>query len=572
MADERRLAICIKGGISLGAYEAGALTQTLAMIANHNTVQKKTNDGRMPFWYIDAFSGASAGAMTAFGTLLTLLDSKDSHLHEMWVTKAALSTLAPEHPGSDVDLSYTKGDTLLAASALDYLASDFSSCPARVTNWHGAMRPSGDTIKLIFTLSDLDGEPQPLDSLNGAPLGYREYADAMSWHVTIDGSGNVSVNAGDTCAVGLSTNTDSGSAWRAALQTAIAAGTFPLAFAQRGLYRKMPNAIGKYYTDGGMFDNDPVGKLINLVHDIDWSSDNPAYQDSQRRFLIVHTEPCDLSVPSHEPPYPTRDLAPLKFIGKLLPAFMNEQMQSGMRGITEVNRCLEQRKAILNRLARVAMQQGTLSGQPSFETVLSTLAEARKLTQKKFDKLRGFLIPDLRDLDSVLYDYVTKMPAPAQSFFCQLALLFDLSYDVADKVPIKPILIAPTGPLAGDPLYAFAGFFSRRLREFDFTRGTHDAFLAWKAISERPEHEFTIDGIEEPPPGDFAQATRDAVSVPSEYQDSADQFKKRIKAVVSRIFDELGESAQGHPLAKLYLYVLHGMADLGVGSITNGSD
>jgi hypothetical protein len=214
----------------------------------------------------------------------------------MWVEKAALSSLAPESDAR-ADDSYKQGDTLLAASALDDLASEFSTFPMRVTKGHGALRPGGETIKLVFTLSNMDGEPTPIDSLNRAALGFREYADAMRWEVSIDWQGNVSVNAPDARAVGT-VNNDSGAAWHAALQAAIAAGSFPLAFAQRGLYRYRPNAVGQYYSDGGLFDNDPVGKLIELAHEIDWSPAHGEYQDRQRRYLIVHTQPSDLSVPS----------------------------------------------------------------------------------------------------------------------------------------------------------------------------------------------------------------------------------------------------------------------------------
>src|SRR5262249_5433339 len=158
-----------------GAYEAGVLTQTLAMIANHN---QQCMTKQLPPWYIDAFAGASAGAMTALGAALTLIDSNESHLHEMWVEGADLSTLAPVELSVSADESYRAGHTLLAAGALDALAKSAKliSVPVRLTKWHGALRPGGDTIRLVFTLSNLDGEPRKLDSLNGAALGYREYA------------------------------------------------------------------------------------------------------------------------------------------------------------------------------------------------------------------------------------------------------------------------------------------------------------------------------------------------------------------------------------------------------------
>ncbi|MGD0076602.1 MAG: hypothetical protein ABSD31_20075 [Candidatus Binataceae bacterium] len=560
--DERRLAICIKGGISLGAYEAGVLTQTLAMIANHNG---QCNAKQLPPWYIDAFAGASAGAMTALGTALTLIDCNDSHLHEMWVEGADLSALAPDKSSVSADESYKAGHTLLAAGALDALAKSakLTQVPARLTKWHGALRPGGDTIELVFTLSNLDGQPQRLDSLNDAQLGYREYADRMKWQVTIDGFGNVMVRADDARGVGQLGSTDSGTAWLAAVQAGIAAGSFPLAFAQRGLYRypHPPEPVGVFYSDGGIFDNDPVGELINVAHDIDWSPAHPAYEDTQRRFLIVHTESVDLSVQTFGPLNQTRDLPVLDFLGKLIPAFMSEQMQSGLRGITQVNKLFDQRLQTLNRLATLAMQPASLGWQAALDVMLPMLARMRDLSDK-LDLLRGYLIGDLEDVDPVLHDFVIKMPAASQMLFRDLALLFDLAYDIADKVKIDPILIAPTGPLAGDPLYAFAGFFWQTLRAFDFGRGQHDAFLAWKAIAERTR-EFTIEGMEEPPANDtLPEKDQNAVADTSPYEASAQVFKERVKKVMDETFEELENRAKG--LAALGINMAQLLADVGL--------
>src|ERR1035441_9665560 len=103
MAEERRLAICIKGGVSLGAYEAGVLAETLELIANNNS-----RPNTIP-WYIDTLAGASAGSMTAVATACTLLNNTSDYLAEMWVYKAKLSTLAPDSP-NDTDKGYQSGD------------------------------------------------------------------------------------------------------------------------------------------------------------------------------------------------------------------------------------------------------------------------------------------------------------------------------------------------------------------------------------------------------------------------------------------------------------------------------
>ena len=60
-------------------------------------------------------------------------------------------------------------------------------------------------------------------------------------------------------------------AWSALVQTAIASGSIPFAFAPRDLRRWIGGAwLDQYFQDGGIYDNDPIGQTINKAHDIDW--------------------------------------------------------------------------------------------------------------------------------------------------------------------------------------------------------------------------------------------------------------------------------------------------------------
>lgn len=291
------------------------------------------------------------------------------------------------------------------------------------------------------------------------------------------------------------------------------------------------------------------------------------YQDNQRRFLVVHTAPADAAANSIEAMAPMKVLNPIDLARKLVPAFVNESMESGLRGITAVNRSLVQRIAVLNRFAKLAATSGASAGTSPLSAAISTLADVRGLSSDQVAQLRGFLVPDLKDSDPVLYDYVTKLPAVVQEAFRDYAILFDLSFDVADKVPISPILIAPMAgeSLSGDPLFAFAGFFSQSLRQFDFARGRHDAFEAWEAISKRPEGDFTVEGADPPPDVGQPQPDTDAPASSNEYEKGLEVFQERLKAVIDSAVDELKkESGLAEGVA---LSVLEIIAKLGVGSI-----
>ena len=57
-----RIALTISGAVSLGAFEGGALA---ALITGVQAAQRLATDRQQPDLRIDAFGGASAGAITA---------------------------------------------------------------------------------------------------------------------------------------------------------------------------------------------------------------------------------------------------------------------------------------------------------------------------------------------------------------------------------------------------------------------------------------------------------------------------------------------------------------------------
>ena len=87
---ERRLAITIKGAVSLGAYEAGAIEETLRLIAYNNSQANS-----IP-WYIDAACGASAGSMTSAMVAAALVRGDTGVMRRTWVSGVSIGMLAPE--------------------------------------------------------------------------------------------------------------------------------------------------------------------------------------------------------------------------------------------------------------------------------------------------------------------------------------------------------------------------------------------------------------------------------------------------------------------------------------------
>jgi hypothetical protein len=118
--------------VSLGAYEAGALTETLRLLEFNNAQPGCTK------WYIDALTGASAGSITAALVALALINSGSNYLKTVWMEAISLAALSP----SENSHNPSDGYYLLAASKLDELAARYVQFPVSVSR-HPALR-SGD--------------------------------------------------------------------------------------------------------------------------------------------------------------------------------------------------------------------------------------------------------------------------------------------------------------------------------------------------------------------------------------------------------------------------------------------
>jgi predicted acylesterase/phospholipase RssA len=490
---ERRLAISIKGGVSLGAYEAGALFETLRLIQHNNSlpIDKSAK------WYIDVLSGASAGSITSAMVGLALIDQNSNYLYNIWVQQLSFATLLPPANSANPADNYY----LLDAARLDALANQYFSFPSRVDR-HPALRGENAELRLRFTLSRVNPDVRIVQTVDSAPLTIDEYAQNASFIVKIDQTNKLSLQA---CGIAAANYTGpngtviGADAWTALQQAAIASGSFPLAFTPRGLrvWDSERRWLDVTFIDGGLFDNDPVGQAINLAHDIDWSPGNN-FDDNDRRYLIIHTAPS--TSPVLLPNVPDSYALLVNLIGSFL---TESTTTSGLRGILIVDKEFARRSAFLETLARQAAI-GPVSVLPP--GLLSELAEWRGIAvPEQLNFLMSVLIPDLAQTDPELFAIVNAFSAENKANFSALALAMDLALDLADKVKIDPILIAPKAPpgaapgvaiLAGEQLYGFGGFLVADFRNRDFEQGRFDAWQTWSGIARDP-NEFTM-----PPAGD----------------------------------------------------------------------
>jgi predicted acylesterase/phospholipase RssA len=179
MAKVRRLATTIKGGVSLGAYEAGALHQTLALIARNNAIDGSTK------WYVDVITGASAGSMTAASTAVALIAGPNVNppnpFYSAWVQDVSVSALMPAGNSNITD-------NLFDATRLDQIAARNVRLSFNALHPHPAFNPA--TVLLIrsrpisrapTSLSTVQRSPRsPSKPTGWLPIGTRLYRKVHS--------------------------------------------------------------------------------------------------------------------------------------------------------------------------------------------------------------------------------------------------------------------------------------------------------------------------------------------------------------------------------------------------------
>jgi predicted acylesterase/phospholipase RssA len=550
---ERRLAIAIKGGVSLGAYEAGVIAETLFLLDYNN--QNNTSVK----WYVDALAGASAGGMTSAVLAMMLLngsltgaapDDDKNLLKKVWVKTISLDVL---DPANKVGLS---DNFMFASGAIDKIAGDNIKFPSTVAP-HRALRDArganGAHIALALTHSRLGQGLQAVPTFTGTEFFFNEHAALSRFDIRIkpNAAGILAAAFTGNGVSALSqpangTALDSGGAFAGMISCAIACGAFPFAFAPRALalMDDQNNWSLDYFTDGGLYDNDPVGQAINLAHEIDWGPDADDFSDTERRYLTIEPEPGQ--DPDNWPPAPQLlsgtnmlNVDPLTMVGRILGGALQELQQSGVRGIPEVNRRVKIRQDLIAQLEYyIHVASGDLALPSWLPDMVNDIGKSRGLSTEQMNYFRAHFIPDLEVEAPVAYGGARSLPPKRQQLFAEFGLLIDLAMDVTDKVAFEPILVNPKAELAGDPLYAFKGFFDVRIRQHDFAQGIADALEVWQGVQGREGRQVLKLPNRDLPPMPAAPDIGDA---------DLDRVKARLETIINSAIGGLPD------LEKLYV-------------------
>ncbi len=272
----KKLAITISGAVSLGSYEAGVLYEVIRAIGLHNTNEIASPENQI---FIDVLTGASAGGMTATIAAQKLMyeanslaDASANAFYLPWVAEIDIKRLLQTGGADDAMSIFSSG--VVVDISRKYLTARYTSHMRPPVNRHPALDP--ENLKLGLAMTNLNGLDYAANLRPSGELVYTRFKDRLIKEF------DVTKPADD----------DNDTVWEALRNAAVSCGAFPLAFKVVEVVRHAAEYQGDEpvtpigdtqnfaYTDGGVFQNEPLSMAKLLVDKID------QHQDQEKRFYL----------------------------------------------------------------------------------------------------------------------------------------------------------------------------------------------------------------------------------------------------------------------------------------------
>jgi hypothetical protein len=479
----RKLAITIAGAVSLGSYESGVAFEILDAVAQHN--KAVAEDQKI---YIDVLTGASAGGMTVAMIAQRLLydgnamnDPYNNPLYNAWVKDVDIVGLLNRGPKEPVSESIFSSD-LIAAISKKYLVDRYAVSPPASPIPHPAVNTS-EPLYLGLALSNLNGVDYIRPTKSGGRFVYTRHQDQLI--ESLQGSAS-----------------DIGSLWEIIRAAAVSCGAFPVAFRTQDLLRNMTDFLSPYldqslwggqpsrfftYTDGGVFQNEPLGMAKNLVE----RTTNGRLEAENRGYLFIAPKPKT----SGEIPYTTD---PTAKVGQAFGAANANFANLGLRlsesvigesqfqdwiaaeGINDKLALLDTTAANLAKLFR----NGDLN--PAATDAVSLPLLGLLLSPAALPAAQAQLKQQYAN------EYAAFGNIPMANAWLNALLVFELSAGLHEKEEMNIYdFLADTKMLAGNQLSAFQGFFDVKYRKHDYDYGRSVAQMQLQQYQNQPGSIFS---------------------------------------------------------------------------------
>jgi len=486
-----KLAITISGAVSLGTFEAGALYEVLKALEHHNTKLPAQSASRIE---IDVITGASAGGMSAAIAAQKLLYDRDSlsrpydnALYKAWVERADLSKLL-QLGGDDPDLS------ILSSNCIRRIADEFipfSIDPAAISPHPSCARE----LKIGLALSNLNGIDYSISIYGGgvneslATGQEKNEAEKLDWHEQCCTGKFVYTRYQDELLDSFARDSFDPRKWINIREAAIASGAFPFVFRAIELSRQksyylargaasLPSTEDKYaFTDGGVFQNEPLGLAKNLVDQIS----SPQTNADDRYYIFI--APCARTSSMDREPLKASDMNALNMGTALAKAVFNEARFQDWVLAERINQdvmLLDARAQALLDLLIPHKNTGSSAALSADEImavtspVLNVLYRVRK-RERKWSSDPGETLQSARMRLRMQYAHeLARFGKDEQlaNAWLDLVLLLEFSAHLGRKDQMKILgITAQESELAGAKYFQFQGFFDSKLRRHDYEVG-----------------------------------------------------------------------------------------------------
>lgn len=462
-----KIALVLGGGVSLGAYTGGAVSEILRALTAGNS-QLDSGPTR-----IHVITGTSAGALNASLAARCLAVNREliPWIESAWVDGADASHLLN---ANRKNRSAWLDDSVIEELTRALITAD----PAAEDSYSSA---AGDPLRVGVTLANLAGVrydfPYGFLNVPDRSFGTRLHDDSLAIEL------NRSTGATDP-------------AWEKLRQAALASSAFPFAFPVRTLQRSrtdypgasLPDGGGEdlpmSYVDGGLFDTAPLGLAKRLV------ARDPNFRGDDWRYILV--EPTlrssggKTAASTVEAPRAALDLA-----ADLTRAVLGQSAAQDWVRAHRVNARLEVLTALVERLPELNDRLHD-PDELGLGRRIGELAERVAEMQVALDPESVAAVhagPDAAD--QYLDGHLRRIEADARyekamaqsdsragrSRLAKLVFLLESAGGLCGKDFMNLYLVAPpqAGELAGDYMANFGGFFNREWRANDFRAGRRDA-------------------------------------------------------------------------------------------------
>jgi hypothetical protein len=465
----KRFAITVAGAVSLGSYEAGVLYEIIEAFRQHNA-QAATEDDKI---IVDVLTGASAGGMTSTIVAQKLLFEAASlrgaytnSLYRPWVVDVSLEGLLKLQPSEDPMHSILSSN-LIEDISRRYLTRRYESHVPPVVQTHPVC---GTKVQLGLALSNLNGVDYCYDVRPSGKFVYTRHQDELKY----------SFDPGKP-------EFDSADVWEPIRKAAVSTGAFPFAFRVKDLVRAQKEYSPEdhpdehlvpfaspmesfSYTDGGTFQNEPLGLAKDLVDELDH------HLDTENRFFLFVAPGARGSTKVTEF---NETIANLKataqrlfvsifeqarFHDWIMAENVNAQIALFDKRATELKNCLLRKPGSNGYVDFHALA-------PAAQALTAVLfpTTALETPDTPLNKARARLKSQFR----AEYDELTnKLGSAAADVWIDAIASFEAAagLNTRDQMTIYGVTAAPS-ELASSGISAFAGFFDQRLRDHDYDVG-----------------------------------------------------------------------------------------------------